>query len=93
MLGELRTLRARQRSQQCKLQWKTFLNWRVILDRSISWTAPVRPEPLKDRSADTWALIEKAETFIFAGSRYNRAEFEKVLDRMIAKPGHAQQLS
>ena len=52
-----------------------------------------KTQPLKDRSADTWALIEKAETFIFAGSRYNRAEFEKVLDRMIAKPGHAQQLS
>jgi hypothetical protein len=49
-------------------------------------------QPLKDGSADIWALIEKAETFVFAHSRYSRAGFERLLDRMIAKPGHAEQI-
>ena len=52
-----------------------------------------KTQPLKDGSADLWALIEKAETFRFAGSRYNRAEFEKLLGRMIAKPGQAEQIN
>lgn len=48
---------------------------------------------LKSGDRDTIATIETADTFIVAGSKYSRAEFEKILDRMIAKPGHAQKLN
>lgn len=48
---------------------------------------------LRNESADVWAMVEQADTFLFAGSRYSRGEFERVLDRMIATPGHAAQIS
>jgi hypothetical protein len=48
---------------------------------------------LKDGNLDTWAMVEKADMFIFAGSRYSRADFEKLLDRLISKPGNAFQLN
>ena len=52
-----------------------------------------KTQPLKDGSPDVWALVEKAETFRFAGSSYDRAGFEKVLERHIGRPGNVVQVN
>jgi hypothetical protein len=52
-----------------------------------------KTQRLESGDPNTMEMIDKAETFIFAGSKYNRVEFEKVMDRMISKPGHAQKLT
>jgi len=36
---------------------------------------------LKDGTPDLFDVIEKATTFIFHGKEYNRADFEKVLEK------------
>jgi hypothetical protein len=52
-----------------------------------------KTQRLRDGSPDVWALIEKAERFRFAGSTYDRAGFEKVLDRHIGRPGNVAQIN
>jgi hypothetical protein len=44
-------------------------------------------QQLNDSSADAWASVDQANTFLFAGSRYSRASFQKLLDRMLASQG------
>jgi hypothetical protein len=47
---------------------------------------------LKDGTSDTWAVIENADRFFFAGSWYGRADFERLMERMKSKPGTATQI-
>ena len=49
-------------------------------------------QTLKDGNPDSWALIEKADRFRFAGQWHTRVEFEKLLDRYEDRPGNVTQV-
>lgn len=46
-------------------------------------------QPLEDWNPHGWSLISKAEVLAFAGSRYDRPQFESLLDNLLTKPGTA----
>jgi hypothetical protein len=57
----------------------------------IDSTGKVRK--LSDGEPDIWELIQIADRFHFAGAWYSRAEFENLMDTIMAKPGNVSQIS
>jgi hypothetical protein len=51
-----------------------------------------KTKKLLSGSANSWEIALKADKFYYAGARYSRADFQKLMDTMTTRPGDVTQI-